>query len=101
MSEDRLVDEIRNASEIAPRAFLEGGVRIERRRARREPPKTLEDAHAIVQAIANRRVENDRQVKTWRFVKQVVYLFVVVGAFLLYYFIEKINEVLSLPSLGF
>jgi len=46
-------------------------------------------------------VENDRQVKTWRFVKQVVYLFVMIGAFLLYYFIEKIGEVLSLPSVGF
>ena len=101
MSEDQLVDEFRNASGIEPPSTLESGVRIERRRARREPPKTLEDAHAIVQAIANRRVENARQVKTWRFVKQVVYLFVMIGAFLLYYFIEKIGEVLSLPSVGF
>ena len=69
---------------------------MEHRRRRREPPKTLEDARAIVQAIAKRQVENDRWVKMWRFCKQVVYLFALVGAYLLYYLIGTINEALSL-----
>ena len=101
MSEDQLVDEFRQTPEIKPLSTLESGVRIERRRARREPPKTLEDAHANVQAIAKRRVEDDQRVKTWRFVKHVVYLFVLVGAFVLYYLIEKMNEALSLPGIAF
>lgn len=101
MIEDQLVDEFRQTPEIKPLPTLEGGVRIERRRARREPPKTLEDAHAIVQAIAKRRVDEDQRVKTWRFVKQVVYLCALVGVFVLYYLIEKVNEVLSLPGIAF
>ena len=72
---------------------------MERRRARREPPKTLEDAHAIVQAIAKRRVENDSRVKTWRFVERVVYLVALAGGYLLYYLIGKMTEALTLPSL--
>ena len=91
MSENQLVDKFRQTPEIKLASPLESGVRIERRRARREPPKTLEDAHAIVQAIAKRQVENDPRVKTWRFAKQVAYLLVLVGAFLVYYLIDKMN----------
>ena len=101
MSEDQLVDEFRQTPEIKPLSTLESGVRIERRRARREPPKTLEDAHAIVQAIAKRQIENNPRVKAWRFAKQATYLLVVVCAFVLYYLIGKMIEALSLPSLGF
>ena len=101
MSEDQLVEEFRQPPGIRPLSTLERGVRIERRRARREPPKTLEDAHANVQAIAERRVEDDPRVKTWRFVKQVIYLFALVGVFLLYYLIDKMNEALSLPGIAF
>lgn len=96
-----MVDEIRQTPEIRPLSTLERGVRIERRRARREPPKTLEDAHAIVQAIAKRQVEDDPRVKRWRVVKRVFYLLALIGAYLFYYFIDKLNDVISLPSIGF
>ena len=94
-----MVDEFRQAPGIEQPFTVEPRVRMERRRARREPPKTLEDAHANVQAIAKRRVENDSRVKTWRFVERVVYLVVLVGSYLLYYLIGKLNEALSLRSL--
>jgi len=94
-----LVDEFRQAPGIEQPSTVEPRVRMGRRRARREPPKTLEDAHANVQAIAKRQVENDSRVKTWRFVERVVYLVVLVGSYLLYYLIGKLNEALSLRSL--
>jgi hypothetical protein len=101
MSENQLVDEFRQGPGIEPPSDLARGVRDERRRGPREAPKTLEGAHAIVQAIAKRRIENDRWVRRWRFVEKVVYLVVLVGAYLLYYLIEKLNQVLSLPSITF
>lgn len=94
-----MVDEFRQAPGIEQPSTVEPRVRMGRRRARREPPKTLEDAHANVQAIAKRQVENDSRVKTWRFVERVVYLVVLVGSYLLYYLIGKLNEALSLRSL--
>lgn len=96
-----MVDELRQAPGIEPPSTPERRVRIERRRTPRELPRTLEDAHAQVQAIAKRRVENDRWVKTWRFTERVVYLLALVGAYLLYYLIEKMDEALSLPSIVF
>lgn len=100
MSEDQLVDEFRQGPGFEP-PLPARGVRDERRQGQREPLKTLEGAHAYVQAIAKRQVENDRRVKAWRFIERVVYLIVLVGSYLLYYWIEKLNEVLSLPSIAF
>lgn len=101
MSEDHLVDEFRQTPGIGPLSASENGVHIERRQARREPLKTLDDARANVQAIAKRRIDEDLQVKRWRFAKKVIYLFVLVVAFLFYYFIDKLNEALSLLGVGF
>ena len=101
MSKEKLAGEFRQVAGIEPSSALEGGMGNERRRGQRDPPKTPAEVHANVLAIAKRQVENDRWVKTWRFVARSVYLFALVGAYLLYYLIEKISEVLSLPGIGF
>jgi hypothetical protein len=101
MTEVQIVDKIREAAGIEPPSTLGRRSHSERRHAQREPPKTLEDAHANVQAIAKRQVENDDRVKAWRFAKHVSYLFALVGAFLLYYLMDKMIEANSLSSIAF
>ena len=101
ITEVQIVDEVRKAPGIEPPSTLRRSGGSERRRARRELLKTLEDAHAYVQAIAKRRVENDPGVKTWGLAKRVIYLFALVGAYLLYYLIDKMIEAASLPGIAF
>ena len=101
MSEDNVADACRRAQGRAPFFAERETVRVERRRKPRVPPKSLEDAHAIVKAISKRRIENDGSFKNWRLVERGVFLFGLVGAFLLYYLIDKMNEAMSLPGLGF
>lgn len=76
-------------------------VLFERRKQPRQPPKTLDDARAIVKAIGDRRVENDRRVRVWRLIERSVYLIVLVGAFLAYYLLDKMTDVMTLPGIGF
>ena len=96
-----MADEISQGPGFEPDTVSQRRVRVERRRARREPPRTIADARAIVRAIAQRRIENDRWVRVWRLVEQGVYLFALAGAYLLYYLIEKMNEALTLSGIGF
>ena len=95
-----MADEISQGPRIEPGTVPRRRVRVERRCEQREPPKTIEDARAIVRAIAQRRIENDRLVRAWRLVEQGIYLFALAGAYLLYYLIEKMNEAITLPGIG-
>lgn len=96
-----MVDEFRQTPGIEPLSAPESHGHIERRQTRREPPKTLADAHAIVQSISKRRIDENPQVKSWRLIKQVTYLFVLVGVFLMYYYTDTMNEALSLLGIRF
>jgi len=101
MTEDKAADTVHptstgEASFVPPEA-----VRVERRRTPRVPPKSVEDAHAIVKAIGNRHIENDSTFKKWRSLERAIYLCGLVGAFLVYYLLDKMNEAISLPGLGF
>lgn len=101
MSADKVADAFRQAPGTEPSVLPEGSVRVERRREPRVPPKSVEDAHVIVKAIAKRRIDNDSSFQKWRSLERGVYLFGLVGAFLLYYLIDKMKEAISLPGLGF
>lgn len=96
-----MVAEIREAPGMNPFSATPRSGRRENRRAPRELPKTRENVHAYVQAIANRHIENERSVRAWRFAKRVMYLSALIGAYLFYYFIDKLIEAMSLPSIGF
>jgi len=101
MTENRIVDKSRETPGIEPPSALRGGDPGERGLAPNEQVRTIEDARAIVEAIAKRRVEDDRRVQMWRFAKRVSYLLGLVGAYLFYYFIDKILVAMSLPRIGF
>lgn len=63
--------------------------------------KALEDVRAYVRALAKRRVEDAPAVKAWRFAEWVTYLYGLILAYLLYYLIDVMTEVISLPSIDF
>ena len=101
MSEDKAGDEIRPTMTVESPSITQEIVRVERRRRPRVAPKSVADAHAIVKAIGKRHIENDSTIKKWRFLERGVYLFGLVGAFLVYYLLDKMSEAISLPGLGF
>jgi len=63
--------------------------------------KTPGDVRAYVQSLAGRRVEDDPSVAAWRLAKQTTYLYVLVVSFLLYFLVDVINDMLSLPAVNF
>jgi hypothetical protein len=72
----------------------------ERRSRPRQPIDihSLEDAHKLVEAIARRDVASDPRVKAWQLAKQSTWLSLLAGAFLLFFFVSVIYEVIKLAA---
>ena len=101
MTEHQIVDKFRETPGIEPPSTPGRRGPGERRRAPREQLRTIADVRAYVEATAKRQVENDPRVKAWQFAKRVSYLLGLVGAYLIYYLIDKIIVAMSLPHIGF
>ena len=78
--------------------MLRGVRRTERRRKERTrlEIKSREDARRLVEVVSARNVENSSRVKAWRIAKQAAWLLLLIVAFLVYYLIDVIHDVLSL-----
>jgi hypothetical protein len=59
---------------------------------------SLEDAHKLVEQIAQRDAANDPKVKAWQLAKQSTWLSLLAGAFLLFFFVSVIYEVIKLAG---
>jgi hypothetical protein len=60
--------------------------------------RSLEDAHNLVEQVAKRDAANDPKVKAWQLAKQSTWLSLLVGAFLLFFLVSVIYEVINLSS---
>jgi hypothetical protein len=58
--------------------------------------KSLEDARRLVQIVSARNVENNSRLRAWRIAKQATWLLLLVVAFLVYYLLDVLYEVMSL-----
>ena len=72
--------------------------RTERRSRPRQPVdiQSLEDAHKLVEQIAQRDAANDPRVKAWLLAKQSTWLSLLAGAFLLFFLVSVIYQVILL-----
>jgi hypothetical protein len=60
--------------------------------------RSREDAHRLVEQIAQRDAANDPNVKGWQLAKQSTWLSLLAGAFLLFFFVSVIYEVIMLTT---
>ena len=74
--------------------------RTERRRQPREEVqiRSREDARRLVEEVAKRDAANSPNVKAWQLAKQSTWLTLLVGAFLVFFFVSVIYEVIRLSG---
>jgi hypothetical protein len=59
--------------------------------------RSVEDARQFVQLVGARNAENSSRVRAWRIAKQAAWLLPLVVAFLAYYLLDVVYQVVSLP----
>lgn len=62
---------------------------------------SFDDVHRYLEALAARRVEDDRRLRIWRLLKRIILIVALAALFSNYYFLGVYERIMSLPYANF